>query len=590
MAVAATENSLETISDQLDCLICANRLSDPKDLDCSHTFCCKCLSDYAKSTKANKVISCPLCRQITDLPPGGITSLTTSYLLRDLIDSVPVGNARVPKRKGLRIEKGTRTCGVHNGVARDIYCETCNVLVCHKCLGTGHCSTGHRHFKLATRASYAKQYLKTLSSEIAGKLADLDFMQEEIDRMDEQMGESRKNVLEIIDKHVQEVVSNALQQQTALVSEINGKYLADAEALKRNKQKISKQRKIMKQYYNEIQAAVQKDDAETTVLTEPKLDSRKAAYLGKMEFNLCNTRFEFQKTDVKLGSLKTKSQSIQSTKVPDVKFNWVHRFKIAGSGYKDGIAVSSCGSTMAVCKGPGIQLHKTDNGQLIHSLQFGLLEHLQSPKGVAILNDGSLAVLDASSSFVSVVSQSGKLLDKFSTLEVHEDKSTKVKLSCITFDAEHEVIVVGDSKRKVLTFHPTDGTFLQALHLDGAPESVDLCVAAGLVVVIIGIEVHVVSLTGKKLFVLDKYGDSYWPLAPLSVCFDPCAKFLFISRSVPLGEKSILQYRIPSGRYVGCIYKDLSNPTGMVFFKNNQLAVADGSSVKVLMNAAESQI
>ncbi|XP_072050519.1 tripartite motif-containing protein 2-like [Amphiura filiformis] len=270
-------NSLQVIAGQLDCSICANRLSDPKDLDCSHTFCCKCLTDYARSKKLSTVIACPLCRQNTVLPPGGITYLKTNYLLRDVIDAVPLEDARLPKRRldPLEEKDGTRTCGVHNGVARDIYCATCNVLVCQKCIGTGHCSTGHSHYSLHTRASYARNYLKTLSSESAGKLADLDSMQEEIRKAEETLRENRQKTMEKIGEHVMKVTTVVLEQQSSLIKEVDAKYLADVAALEREKERIATLRENLQQYHDETQMTARNQDDETVVLLESKLDSDK---------------------------------------------------------------------------------------------------------------------------------------------------------------------------------------------------------------------------------------------------------------------------------------------------------------------------
>ncbi|XP_077863385.1 uncharacterized protein LOC100368020 isoform X2 [Saccoglossus kowalevskii] len=59
--------------DFLTCSICQERITNPKILDCLHSFCARCLKDYAAKNpifKANP--SCPVCRMSFRLPESGV--------------------------------------------------------------------------------------------------------------------------------------------------------------------------------------------------------------------------------------------------------------------------------------------------------------------------------------------------------------------------------------------------------------------------------------------------------------------------------------------------------------------------------------
>ena len=594
--MAEAGGTLQTISDHLDCSICEDRLSDPKDLDCSHTFCRKCLYDYAQSRNSTTELSCPICRQNTTLPPGGITSLKTSYLLRNLVNDVPLEDdvGISTRSNNSLVNTESSTCSVHDGVARDIYCETCNVLVCHKCLGTGHCSTGHRHYKLNIRASYAREFLKTLSVQTVDKLADLESLDEQVDDVETDLLNNRRKTIESIDDGLAKALSNLTRQHASFIAEINKRYLADTDSLNQDRFRFERLRKRLQTHHDEAQTILESQDDRMTVLAEHKLPLMQDMCRG-MNLQLQSSLFDFQITNNSLGALNCKPQRTDiAVKRVNVRYNWEECGLIGGDGFKYGVAVSSCGSILAAPKGHTVQLFHIESRQLIYSLHGTFQERLQSPTGVVFLRNGTMAISDKAIPYIRFFSQEGEFLGKFSTLEAGEDESTtRVKLSCIAIDIRHNILVVGDRKRKVLTFHEGDGTYIQTLYLDGEPKYVSVNASVCLVAVSYINGVNVLSFTGKKMLTINNYGDSPWPLGSQGVCFHSNSQAVFISRSMPFGEKSILQYEIPSGKYIGCVMKGFFRPEGLTHFKffgSSKIAIANGTSIKILVNSAETEV
>ncbi|XP_033624476.1 uncharacterized protein LOC117287940 isoform X2 [Asterias rubens] len=79
----------KVILGHLECSICCTRYNQPKNLDCSHSYCLKCLQELKKTQNpdTNK-LKCPLCQKETILPLDGVTGLQSNYLLIALVEEV----------------------------------------------------------------------------------------------------------------------------------------------------------------------------------------------------------------------------------------------------------------------------------------------------------------------------------------------------------------------------------------------------------------------------------------------------------------------------------------------------------------------
>ncbi len=77
---------IEKLDEQLNCSICLDTYTDPKLLQCFHTFCTKCLIPLvAGDGQENLVLTCPTCRQVTPIPPNGVRGLQSEFRINELI-------------------------------------------------------------------------------------------------------------------------------------------------------------------------------------------------------------------------------------------------------------------------------------------------------------------------------------------------------------------------------------------------------------------------------------------------------------------------------------------------------------------------
>ena len=136
--------ALKTISENhLQCIICHDRYTKPKALDCIHSFCEKCLVDYYNDAKQ---MPCPVCRRETKLPQKGITGLKTNFYLESLLDEVSS-----LQRKDATLTKTPEDearCQKHKGEIKRFYCMKCEKLICGNCTIIDHPKPEHHLYWL----------------------------------------------------------------------------------------------------------------------------------------------------------------------------------------------------------------------------------------------------------------------------------------------------------------------------------------------------------------------------------------------------------------------------------------------------------
>ena len=166
----ATSKFLKDFDDITQCCICREVYKRPKVLPCLHTFCLKCLQQYAEGLSKKPVDSkkpgeskepgdntnCPLCRQEFVIPQGGIASLPGNFFIEKLVDL----------RKGSDVNGLMCELCVEKGETADVKkvakwrCVNCGENMCD------HCSKAHKN----SRLSRSHQVV-----DIGGELTDIHF-------------------------------------------------------------------------------------------------------------------------------------------------------------------------------------------------------------------------------------------------------------------------------------------------------------------------------------------------------------------------------------------------------------------------------
>ena len=92
MAEEENKSIIDSVKKQLTCAVCNTVFKDPRILPCLHSFCSHCLESLVRGQKdANKPISCPTCRQESDIHSRRqVRNLPINTLLTTSLDMLSI--------------------------------------------------------------------------------------------------------------------------------------------------------------------------------------------------------------------------------------------------------------------------------------------------------------------------------------------------------------------------------------------------------------------------------------------------------------------------------------------------------------------
>ena len=169
------EQALKRLEEQLNCSICLDTFTDPKLLHCFHVYCQQCLVPLGVRDQQGELsLTCPTCRQVTPIPPSGVAGLQSAFHINHLLeiqDSVKklqnppaslegaVGGTGVENPP----KNAAQYCSEHVKKELELYCETCEELICYKCALKG--GKHHSHDYEELNQAFEK-YKKEITSSI----------------------------------------------------------------------------------------------------------------------------------------------------------------------------------------------------------------------------------------------------------------------------------------------------------------------------------------------------------------------------------------------------------------------------------------
>ncbi|XP_022086171.1 E3 ubiquitin-protein ligase TRIM33-like [Acanthaster planci] len=130
MATGGTAEVLGKIGERhLECSICFNRFTEPKLLNCIHSFCMHCLKNLRDIQDTGQVkIKCPLCRRYTELGRSGVEDLPTIITLSALVEEFAIQEQLL---QGQGSEIKCQSCEEKNQAS--LFCTQCAQFLCQDC-------------------------------------------------------------------------------------------------------------------------------------------------------------------------------------------------------------------------------------------------------------------------------------------------------------------------------------------------------------------------------------------------------------------------------------------------------------------------
>ena len=131
------EAALKKLEDQLNCPVCLDTFTDPKQLQCNHIYCRQCLGRLVvRNQQGQFILTCPNCRLVTPVPASGVAGLPAAFIINNLFE------LRDTLKEDKKAKEGALYCADHQERELELYCESCEQLICVQCVITKH--TGHK--------------------------------------------------------------------------------------------------------------------------------------------------------------------------------------------------------------------------------------------------------------------------------------------------------------------------------------------------------------------------------------------------------------------------------------------------------------
>jgi DNA-binding transcriptional MerR regulator len=153
LKMAELTGDLKYPNDITECPICKAEYTEPRVLSCIHTFCLKCLEDWAEMKQEEQKLGCPLCRKEIAVPEGGLAELPRNGFIQKLLDMKDLSTALTRAEilcdvcgndRGNRAAAGAKKTKPKSEKELEdeagaekatVYCVQCRTKMCEQCCG-----------------------------------------------------------------------------------------------------------------------------------------------------------------------------------------------------------------------------------------------------------------------------------------------------------------------------------------------------------------------------------------------------------------------------------------------------------------------
>ncbi|XP_064598998.1 E3 ubiquitin-protein ligase TRIM71-like [Liolophura sinensis] len=144
---------VDSVGEQLSCVVCQKRFTDPRLLPCLHTFCRNCLAGLVSRSHPTGLgkglcLKCPSCHTVVPLTSAGVDSLPSNMFISNILDVVvsqeddydPGGSERTSHSSRGQIARWCNSCD--EGSEATSLCQNCSEYLC------GNCVRAHQRVRL----------------------------------------------------------------------------------------------------------------------------------------------------------------------------------------------------------------------------------------------------------------------------------------------------------------------------------------------------------------------------------------------------------------------------------------------------------
>ena len=272
---SVAEQALKKVADQLTCAICLEDYKDPKLLQCFHVYCKECLERLVLRDQQGLSLRCPSCRRSTLLPPNSVSGLQPAFLIHHLFEIrdtlVKVKKVKGPQKTQCeKCQKGDATsfcrdcgqflctvctqihkdwaelsthevisldrlegdvtqlvpptkkvthCSKHPTKESDLYCETCEELICRDCIVRVH--RDHQYDLITDAYPKHKNVITVHLQPVKQQLGVVNKAIENLDTRRQQISDQRMAIEANIHKTIRRLQEALEERKTELIGQLD---------------------------------------------------------------------------------------------------------------------------------------------------------------------------------------------------------------------------------------------------------------------------------------------------------------------------------------------------------------------------------
>ena len=151
------KEKLEKLEELLKCPVCLDTFREARILPCSHEYCQACLEKLGQGGS----LTCPTCRQEFPVPAKGVAGFQAAYRINELKEIFGLEIGRTKNRS--EVVCCDSPCPQHKDMVLELYCNSCDKLICFRCAYRGgkHHTHKHDHLKAAFQEFMGEVAAKT---------------------------------------------------------------------------------------------------------------------------------------------------------------------------------------------------------------------------------------------------------------------------------------------------------------------------------------------------------------------------------------------------------------------------------------------
>ena len=232
----------------LSCPVCLeNFVGDhiPKDLDCPHVCCLQCLNELPSAIMGG--LKCPICQTITSLPQGGVTSLRTNLVVRNLAETLHM-HKKAEEEAG---KNKSNMCRHHDNQEVLFFCQTCNVAICQYCIINDHAK--HKYEPIQSLIKEQKQKLGRALQKVKGQIEKCEKYDVRVTEHQEMLSSKFQKAEAKIDEQIRACLDEVNQQGQELKDKLQKLKIGLLEGLQKQNESNQKSLQDKKQVLSDTQ-------------------------------------------------------------------------------------------------------------------------------------------------------------------------------------------------------------------------------------------------------------------------------------------------------------------------------------------------